>query len=229
MTTRSLTPPALILPPGITIPTDKVLKILLARPPATVSSPTLLYRAVWNEKNVWPHCVTKTHRFGPPMDTFGTDGTPPFHWMYAADHAMTAVLESRFTLASSREPNRFYIDPSARKLGRIATIDVARDLRLLDLTAETAGLAGLYDVLSSPDYQACQWIGYRLHQLGFFDGTNLDGILYPSRIRRNATAIAISSTRIADVKASATVSLAMFLGSAEYRLLMKDKLRIKGP
>lgn len=221
--------PHFALPAGVSIPSDKVLRILLSRPPAIIKAHTPIYRAVRDLENVWPSTVSRTYRFGPPSETFDAAGKPPFHWIYAADHRMTAVLEARFIGTSAREPHRFYIDPNATKRGMLATIDVARNLHLVDLTAVTGGLAGLYDLISHPDYVACQWLGFRLHELGFATGTTFDGMLYPSRIRRTATAIAISSIRMGDIQAGSTVATAKFRGSAEYKELMMDKLRIKSP
>lgn len=217
------------LPAGVKIPSDKVLAILLARPPVTVLAHTPLFRAVWNVGNIWPHSVTKTYRFGPPAESFDSGGTPPFHWMYAADNAMTAVLEARFTRVSMEDPNLFYIEPDAAKIALVAALNIGRDLQLLDLTGNTGALTSLYDVISSPDYQACNWLGLRLHDMGITAEGPLDGILYPSRIRRVATAIAISSTRIADLESQSTDSVVNFKDTAEYQALMADKLRTKAP
>ena len=54
--------------------------------------------------------VSATYRFGPPAG-FRHDGDFPFHWVYAAADAMTAVWEARLCLNDVTDPGTFYLAP----------------------------------------------------------------------------------------------------------------------
>lgn len=219
---RQLPPPELALPP------EKVFRLLLERPPIVVPAEIPLYRAAWNEASILPQSVDRTYRFGPPPVTYDKRGNPPFHWIYLADHPMTAVIEARFTGTSPLHPGRFYIEPVASAQGLLATFIIPRELRLLELSGTTAALSGLHDVISSPDHLACQWVGWLLDRIAFAKHADFDGIHYPSRRRRGASAIALSSRRF-DVLQSAGISKRRFRNSAVFRALQSDSLRIAAP
>ncbi len=217
------------LPAGISLPPDNVLELLLARTPWVVPGGTLLYRAVRDAAFVIPARVRHTHRFGPPEALFARDGTAPFFWLYLAENPITAVFEGRFIGYSPLHPGRFHVVPGARTEGKIATIAVPGPLQLLDLTGRTAALSGLFDVLSSPGYETCQWLGAALDRIAFADRTDFDGFVYPSRRHRGANAIALSSRRLKRALLSANVTMREFRGSKVYRELMGDPLRVPAP
>jgi hypothetical protein len=83
-------------------------------------------------------------------------------------------------------PGTFYIDRTAERDGLIATLRFPRPLRLWHLNSDASSKLGIVDMLSSPDYEWCQWFGVRLHDaIGLCDDASRpDG----SCMRRGDTA-----------------------------------------
>ncbi|MES3020613.1 MAG: hypothetical protein V4857_03405 [Pseudomonadota bacterium] len=68
-----------------------------------------LARAAWNPASVLPAQVNVTYRFGQPAQSRAADGSFPFHWIYAASMAMTAVWEAGLCRNDVTRPGSFYV------------------------------------------------------------------------------------------------------------------------
>lgn len=104
----------------------------------------------------------------------------------------------------------------------MATLTFRQPIRLLDLTGTAASKLGLYDHLRSPEYEWCQWFGYRLDQVIAAEEGAVHGFRYPSRRHPGYCAYAISS-RFVNVLAGALSHSTMKFGeTSEYSLLTCD-------
>jgi hypothetical protein len=190
-----------------------------------------LYRATWSPHAVLPAKASRPYRFGPPEALRATDGTVPFWWLYLAPTTDTTVWEARFCLNDVTRPGTFYIDPAAEHNGLIATLSFPRDLRLWNLNGEASSRLGIYDQLSSPDYEWCQEFGARVHAaiMQTDARSRPDGFLYPSRRVRGSAAIVLSSEAVESMRAGVTSQYGRFVDHPIYERLRDNPLRVAAP
>ncbi len=190
-----------------------------------------LYRAAWSPQTVLPEQPTRFYRFGPSDGLREPDGTVPFWWLYLAPMTETTVWEARFCLNDVTRAGTFYIDPAAERSGLIATLSFPRDLRLWNFNGEASSRLGIYDQLSSPDYDWCQEFGARVHaailQVG--SQSKLDGFLYPSRRVRGSAAIVLSSEALESMRTQVTWQYERFVDHPIYERLRDHPLRVAPP
>lgn len=191
----------------------------------------VLYRAAYTPDNIMPERIARPYRFGPPTALTAADGTLPFQWLYVAPEVDTTVWEAQFAQNDRRQPGTFYINRGAEEVGLIATITFPRVLRLWDLRAPASSELGIYDALSSPDHEWCQWFGVRLH-----DAMQLiepedrpDGVLYPSRRYRGYDAMILSFEAMAPMRPEITYTTTRFVEHPSYARLRGKPLRGEPP
>lgn len=223
----------LLVPPvyaGI-LPTSEAIAALKATKPATIPASMPFYRAAWNAGSVLPVSPVSFYRFGPPQRAV-VSGKPPYWWLYIADQIPTCIYEAQFCTHNETAPGHFFIEPYAQKNGVIATLTLPQNLKLLDLTGDTAFRMGIYDALSGPAHHWCKWFAYQLVNAGFFQGSSgFHGILYPSRKNRGRNAIALHSGYVnrKSVRANITYTVEDFNKTAEYKELRKSPFFMKIP
>jgi hypothetical protein len=193
-----------------------------------ISGGCRFYRGAWNGASVWPGQVTRTYRFGPPDVLIGSDGRYPFHWVYAASHVITAAWEAQFCANDATRPGTFYIRPGAAD-ALLATLSFSQPIRLLDLTGTAASKLGVYDNLRSPDYEWCQWFGYRLDQVIASEQGTVHGFRYPSRRHPGYDAYAISSRTMGALSGSLSHSIVRFCDAEEFAHLTRDVCCVPPP
>lgn len=190
-----------------------------------------LYRAAWSPHAILPEQAPRPYRFGPPDALRAADGAVPFWWLYLAQTPDTTVWEARFCLNDVTRPGTFYIDPAAECNGLIAKLSFPRELRLWNLNGEASSRLGIYDYLSSPDYEWCQWFGARMHAAmsQIDDASRPDGYIYPSRRLRGSTAIVLSSEAVESMRAEVTSQYGRFIDHPVYERLRDQSLRVAPP
>jgi hypothetical protein len=190
-----------------------------------------LYRAASRPELILPATIRKAHRFGPPDTLIGEDGTLPYAWLYAAHRVETTLWESQFYRHDVTRPGTYYADAYAVQHGVVAELRFSRDLRLWDLNGSASSRLGIFDEISSPDHEWCQWFGYLLHQAmqSLEPATRPDGIIYPSRRHRGHTAVAISLAALDDLRAGAVYVPKPFSETVEYATSLSDALRVSPP
>jgi hypothetical protein len=203
----------------------------LATEIAIIKRVETLYRAAWSPYSVLPEKATNPYRFGPPDDFRAVDGNMPFWWLYLAPLPETTVWEARFCLNDVSRPGTFYIDPAAERHGLIATLSFPRDLRLWNMNGEASSHLGIYDQLSSPDYEWCQRFGVRVHEaMKTIDARSKpDGFIYPSRRVRGNTAIVLSSEAVSSMRAQITSRSCRFVDHPVYERLRDHPLCVAPP
>ncbi|MEM5389854.1 RES domain-containing protein [Paraburkholderia phymatum] len=156
--------PIVELPPHLRnrIPSQELLREALSRELADPDTSAQLFRAAYVPESVLPVRVQRVYRFGPPPELFRPDGTPPFWWLYAAHAAETAIWEAQFCKNDVTRTGTFYFDTFAVQHGVIAELKFPRPPRLWNLNGSASSRLGIYDDLSSPDYEWSQWFGYQL-------------------------------------------------------------------
>lgn len=141
--------------------------------------------------------------------------------LISADEATTAVWESQFCKNPATHPGRFIVEAGAEK-GMIAHLSFDEPLRVFDLSGVAASKLGIYDLLRSPDYEWCQWLGVELNHILTESGGQIHGFAYPSRRHPGALAYAISS-RVRDALARGMrVEVEKFGDTALYAGLLDD-------
>ncbi|MCA8059627.1 RES domain-containing protein [Burkholderia cepacia] len=196
-----------------------------------VESGAPLYRAAYSQLGILPDRVTRAYRFGPPRALFGPDGAMPFWWLYLAFEPDTTVWEARFCQNDVTRPGTFYIGQDAERDGLIATLRFPRKLRLWNLNGEASSRLGVFDMLSSPDYEWCQWFGVLLNDaLAKCDpASRPDGVVYPSRRHRGHGAIILSSSALESMRTGVLQTHERFIEHPVYRRLLNDALRVSPP
>jgi RES domain len=199
----------------------------LADPDASMQ----LFRAAYVRASVLPETVQRTYRFGPPPELIGPDSALPFWWLYTAHAAETAVWEALFCKHDVMRPGTFYLDAFAVQHGVIAELRFPRPLRLWNLNGSASSRLGIYDELSSPDYEWSQWFGYRLYQAMRLvaPATRPDGFVYPSRRHRGHTAVALSSGALQELRPGIEWTETPFALCPEYVRLSADPLLVDPP
>jgi len=222
----------IVIPPhyASALPTPKSLAALKQTDPVIVSASSPLHRAAWNPGSVLPLVAEKFYRFGPPDDAVAAKKPPPYWWLYIADVVMTCIYEAGFCAHDKSHRGHFYIPSGAVENGQIASFVFPADLRLLDLRGETAFNMGIYDLLSHPNHEWCQWFAYQLVKAGFFTGrVAFHGILYSSRKNRGKDAIALFSEYVNHVRSEIQHKTVAFKKTAEYKELKRSKFLIPAP
>jgi hypothetical protein len=191
-----------------TLPSDTRLWMALKENIYKVRAGTVLVRAVRNESSIWPVRVDETYRFGPPEVMRAAGGEFPFHWIYLAADLLTTVWEARLCINDVSEPGQFFFARDVEN-ALIAHMEFDRDLRLLDLTGDAASILGIYEPLSSPDHEWCQWLGCALDRL-ISRRPEIDGVRYMSRKHLGHYAYAISSRVMAKLEGARHVSIERF-------------------
>lgn len=218
-------------PPDIAESMPAVEQIVTALDRSTRTVGPLLHRAAYSPAGILPERVWNPYRFGPPKALIAVDGSVPFGWLYLAPEPETTVWEARFACNDARRPGTFYLNGEAERVGLIATLTFPRTLRVWDLGAPASSLLGIYDQLSSPDHEWCQWFGVRLHQaMQQVDPEHRpDGALYPSRRYRGQGAIILSFEALVPLRAGITYTATPFVQHATYAELRGDPLRCEPP
>jgi hypothetical protein len=216
-------------PPHIAarLPSPVLLRQALLASTCTVPAGQPLIRAAWNRVSVFPARVTASHRFGPPPE-FKQDGSYPFHWVYAAADAMTAVWEACLCRTDVTDPGTFYLAPGA-EAALICTLRFALPLKLIDLSGITLSKPGLSDDVSSPDHETMQWFGRMLDAVVAGQEGRIAGIAYPSRKQRGHQAIAISSRSVGALAPGLKVESQPFGETAACAALKADQCRRPPP
>lgn len=220
------------VPYASNLPTTKSLDALKQLAPVLVPASSPLHRAAWKRSSVLPSTVTNFYRFGPPPATVPSKGPPPYWWLYVADSIRTCIYETGFCEYDKTQFGHFYINRTAEKNGQIASLLFPNSLRLLDLTGETAYNMGIFDLLSHPNHEWCQWFAYQLVAAGFFTGEDaFHGILYSSRKNRGKEAIALYSGYVDDplVRPEIQVTLTPFKKTVDYKALTLSPHIISAP
>lgn len=218
-------------PPDIAESMPAVEQLVTALERSTRDVGPVLHRAAYASTGILPDRVWNPYRFGPPKTLFAVDGSAPFGWLYVAPEPETTVWEARFACNDARQPGTFYLRGEAERDGLIATLTFPRALRVWDLGAPASSLLGIYDQMSSPDHEWCQWLGVRLHQAMQQVGPEHrpDGALYPSRRYPGQGAIILSFEAIAPLRANITHTATRFVEHAAYARLQRDPLRREPP
>ncbi|MCR4469789.1 MULTISPECIES: RES family NAD+ phosphorylase [unclassified Burkholderia] len=224
----SIEPPAGI---GELLPSTAQLIAGLSNELVVIESGAPLYRAAYSPLGIVPDRVARAYRFGPPSALVGPDGVMPFWWLYMAFEPDTTVWEARFCQNDLTRPGTFYIDRDAECHGVIATLRFPRPLRLWNLNGEASSRLGIFDMLSSPDYQWCQWFGARVHDALKMcsPASRPDGVVYPSRRYRGQAAIILSSSALESMRTDVQREHVRFVEHAAYRRLLDDPLRVPPP
>lgn len=221
------------LPPHLRnrIPSQELLREALSREFADSDASAQLYRAAYVPDSVLPETVRRVYRFGPPPELPRRDGALPFWWLYAAHAAETAIWEARFCRNDVTRPGTFYFDTFAVQRGVIAELKFPRLLRLWNLNGSVSSRLGIYDDLSSPDYEWSQWFGYQLDQTmqSVALAIRPDGFVYPSRRHRGHTAVALSSRALAELRHRIEWITTPFAGCPEFARLAGDPLLVAPP
>ncbi|MBK3823199.1 RES domain-containing protein [Paraburkholderia aspalathi] len=178
-----------------------------------------------------PTSVARTYRFGPPPELYAGGIEMPFWWLYMAHMAETTIWEAQFCRNDVTRPGTFYMDPFAVQHGVIAELSFPRPLRLWNLNGSVASRLGIYDDLSSPDYDWCQWFGYYMDvAMQSVDQTmRPDGFVYPSRRHRGHTALAISSRVLPELRDGIVRTETPFARHPDFARLHDDRLRVQPP
>lgn len=191
----------------------------------------VFHRAATSPAGILPDRVWWPYRFGPPNALIAAIGSAPFGWLYMSLEPDTAVWEARFARNDARRPGTFYLDAEAERTGLIATLTFPRQLRVWDLGAPVSSLLGIYDQLSSPDYEWAQWFGVRLHEAMQWVAPDdrPDGALYPSRRFRGQDAVILSFEALAALRAGITYTSTPFVEHPAHEWLREHPLRWEPP
>lgn len=212
-------------------PSLESLVTCLSSNPSAVDGDACLFRAAYLPESVLPQSVKRAYRFGPPDDLIAADGSMPYWWLYAAHEAETAIWESQFCKNDITRPGTFYFDEFATQHGVIAELRFPRPLRLWNINGSVASRLGIYDDLSSPDWEWSQWFGYLIDRgvLSVDATTRPDGFVYPSRRHRGHTAVAISSHALPELRDGVVRIEIPFSEHPEYMKMCDDQLRVPPP
>ncbi|CAE6844184.1 hypothetical protein R69658_06863 [Paraburkholderia aspalathi] len=213
------------------LPSPVQLKECLTNEPFAVGGEAQLFRAAYLPESVLPTSVARTYRFGPPPELYAGGIEMPFWWLYMAHMAETTIWEAQFCRNDVTRPGTFYMDPFAVQHGVIAELSFPRPLRLWNLNGSVASRLGIYDDLSSPDYDWCQWFGYYMDvAMQSVDQTmRPDGFVYPSRRHRGHTALAISSRVLPELRDGIVRTETPFARHPDFARLHDDRLRVQPP
>lgn len=175
------------------LPRVDLLKEALYSNVLTLHSGTRLVRSAWVPAAVFPTVGTKCYRFGPPEETRDGEGKLPWFWWYAASRNETALWEAQFCRHDARQPGTFYLAPGCEK-ALIATFELSSPIKLFDLLGTMSSMLGIFDQISSPDHEWCQWFGWMINSILQEQATpSIHGFRYPSRKFRGFEAYAFSS------------------------------------
>jgi len=213
------------------MPSQERLKEALSSELAAPDASLQLFRAAYVPASVLPETVRRAYRFGPPSELIGPDSKLPFWWLYVAHAAETAIWEAQFCKNDVTRPGTFYFDAFAVQHGVIADLKFPRPLRLWNLNGSASSRLGIYDDLSSPDYEWSQWFGHRLNQTmqSIEAATRPDGFVYPSRRHRGHTAVAVSSRALQELRSGIERAETPFAACPEYARLSTDSLLVDPP
>lgn len=223
-------PQSLFPPPHIAarLPDTARLRSVLLDHITEVQAGHTFIRAAWNDLSVWPRQVSRTYRFGPPNALMDTDGRYPYHWIYVAEHVITAAWEAQLCANDVTRPGTFYIRAGATD-ALVATLVFDQPIRLLDLTGTVASKLGIYDDLRSPDYDWCQWFGHQLDHIVRSQDGRVHGFRYPSRRHPGFLAYAMSSRVMADLTGHLTCSTTRFGDTHELQSMASDPCCVQYP
>lgn len=218
------------IPPHIAkrLPPLPLLRAALLEHIARIEPLSVVIRAAWNDWSILPATVDRTWRFGPPACLRAADGSFPFHWIYAATDTLTAAWEAGLCANDAEQPGTFYIPAGARH-AFVATLSFEVPLVLADLNGIASSKLGIFDQVSSPDHEWCQWFGCMVDAVVAERGLGIDGMLYPSRKHRGHDAIALSSRAMARLLACVAVSHRRFGATPAYEQLLGDPCCVPPP
>lgn len=222
---RPLSPPLHI---AVRLPDTTQLQSVLLSHIVEVQSGHTFIRAAWNDLSVWPSRVTKTYRFGPPDVLKDTDGRYPYHWIYVAEHVITAAWEAQLCANDVTRPGTFYVRDGATE-ALMSTLVFDKPVRLLDLTGTVVSKLGIYDALRSPDHEWCQWFGNQLDDVIRSQGGDVHGFRYPSRRHPGFLAYALSSRVMDDLGDHLDYSTTKFGKTDELKLMERDPCYVECP
>jgi len=222
---RTLFPPSHI---AARLPVTTQLHSVLLSQIIEVQSGHTFIRAAWNALSVWPRQVAKTYRFGPPDAFMDADGRYPYHWIYVAEHVITAAWEAQLCANDMTRPGTFYIREGATD-ALMATLVFDKPIRLLDLTGTVVSKLGIYDGLRSPDHEWCQWFGNQLDDVISSQGGLVHGFRYPSRRHPGFLAYALSSRFMDDLAGHLTHSITKFGATDALKSMERDPCCVEHP
>jgi hypothetical protein len=209
------------------LPRHELLRTTLLNELITLPAGVPLMRAAWNDASIFPQRVDRTHRFGPPAQC-RRDGQFPFHWIYAADDAMTAVWEAGFCRNDVTNPGTFYFANGARE-ALLATLRFEVPLLLANLNGIALSKLGLFDDISNPDHERSQWLGCMIDAVIAAEDGRICGFRYPSRKHRGYDALALSSRSVARLRPRLALSVEPFGQSAAWAALADDACHAPPP
>jgi hypothetical protein len=190
---------------------DLLLTALKATTPAVLQTCSRLYRAAWSKDTVLAHATGC-------VGTFDSKAAQ-YWWLYLAEDPMTGVYEAGFCGNGAKAPGHFFVKPEAEATGVIATLSFPTELKLLDLTNDTAVLSGICELVQSPDRPACQKMAQEMEDAGFFGVDGFDGLLYSSRMNTGKRMIALHSSVVDKLRLDVELCVQPFNETPEYRLL----------
>ncbi|SAL83743.1 RES domain protein [Caballeronia terrestris] len=213
------------------LPSPEQLRECFCNEPFAEVGDAQVFRAAYVPESVLPKHVKRAYRFGPPSELIAKDGTMPFWWLYAAHNVETCIWEAQFCKNDVRRPGTFYMDPYAVEHGIIAELRFPRPLRLWNLNGSISSRLGIFDELSSPDYEWCQWFGtYMDIAIEAVNETmRPDGFVYPSRRHRGFTAIAVSSRVLPTLRDGIVRTDMPFSKHPDFERLTYDHLKVAAP
>lgn len=222
---RTLSPPPHI---AARLPDTTQLQSVLLNHIIEVESGYTFVRAAWNELSVWPRQVSKTYRFGPPDVLKDTEGRYPYHWIYVAEHVITAAWEAQLCANDVTRPGTFYVRDGATD-ALMSTLVFDKPIRLLDLTGTVVSKLGIYDDLRSPDHEWCQWFGNQLDNVIHAQDGRVHGFRYPSRRHPGHCAYALSSRSMDELARHLTYSITKFGDTDELKSMVRDPCYVDSP
>lgn len=222
---RTLSPPPHI---ADRLPDTTQLHSVLSSHIIEAQSGHMFIRAAWNALSVWPRQVSKTYRFGPPDALMDAGGRYPYHWIYVAEHIITAAWEAQLCANDVTRPGTFYIREGAAD-ALMATLVFDQPLRLLDLTGTVVSKLGIYDDLRSPDHEWCQWFGSQLDDVVRAQGGFVHGFRYPSRRHPGFFAYAISSRVMVELGNHLSYSTTRFGDTDASSAMKSDPCCVQSP
>lgn len=184
---------------------------------------TKLVRAAWTPESIIPSAVSKSYRFGPPVELRQNNGLFPWFWLYAASDPMTAIWEAQLCKNDSTTPGTFYMAKGCEN-ALLVTIELNAPVQIFDLMGTVSSTLGIYDALSSPDYEWCKWFGWQLNEiLTSKSGEKIYGFRYPSRKHRGAAAFAFSAPiKPSDENTFSVIKTMKFGDTSQYEELLDN-------
>ncbi|OBR47796.1 RES domain-containing protein [Paraburkholderia tropica] len=183
-------------------------------------------RAVDDERFVATASPYTAHRFGPPVEMAGEDGTLPFTWVYLAMDGLVAAWESQLVLNNRGAGSGFHIQRKAEAKGVLASVRFKRSLVLWNLGEDHSSRLGIQDPISERDHETCQYFGLQLREAMLMKppSERPDGFVYPSHRVKGYPALALADWAAPDLFAAAERSVERFCDTELYARFRADPM-----